>query len=197
MQGGEMKTKQVLSILIIGLLSVYLVTGNDLTMQIGLILSGILIILNIVLNQSTKRIAKLLYICCAILLILIGAHAYFIDLSEPYLDRATDVTYEIRTALKQSNGNFDTMGIVTGKHAWDRLYLLPPLTDVKEFLKQNNLSWYGDKKENIKYQKDTALIIFTLGNKVSCYAEIKQEDSKTDLSEVVQVNNVINSFMNE
>jgi len=67
-------------------------------------------------------------------------------------------------------------------------------TDVNKFLKKNDLTWQGDKKENIKYQDDTALLIFTLGYKVTCYAEIKREDTTADFSEVVQVNHVINSF---
>lgn len=85
--------KVMLSLLIIGLLTFYLLTGTNLSMQIGFVLLGILIILNIVLNQSKKRVVKFLYIWCAVLLMLIGARTYLIDRFEPYLDRATDISY--------------------------------------------------------------------------------------------------------
>lgn len=189
--------KVTVSVLIIGLLNYYLISGNSLSMQIGFVLLGILIILNIFFKQSKKRIEKVVYTICAVLLMLIGARSYGMDRFEPFSDRATDITYEIRTSLKNANGNFSDMAIVTGKHEWDRLYLLPPRTDVNKFLKKKNLTWQGDKKENIKYQDDTALLIFALGYKVSCYAEIKSEDSTANFSEVAQVNNFINSFKDD
>ncbi|KAF5078953.1 hypothetical protein DSECCO2_134430 [anaerobic digester metagenome] len=163
-------------------------------MQITFVLLGILILINIFFNQSKKRIEKFVYTLCALFLVLTGVRSYVMDSYEPYLDRATDITYEMRTSLKNANGNFSDMAIVTGKHGWDRLYLLPPRTDVNAFLKKDNLVWQGDKKENIKYQDDTGLLIFTLGNKVTCYAEIKKEDSAADFSEVSQINNITNSF---
>lgn len=189
--------KVTVSVLIISLLNYYLISGANLSMQIGFVLLGILIILNIFFNQSKKRIEKVVYTWCAVLLILIGARSYVMDSFEPYLDRATDITYEIRTSLKNANGNFSDMAIVTGEHGWDRLYLLPPRTDINKFLKKNNLTWQGDKKENVKYQDDTALLIFTLGYKVSCYAEISSEDSTADFAEVAQVNNFTNSFKDD
>ncbi|AFA47788.1 hypothetical protein Awo_c10020 [Acetobacterium woodii DSM 1030] len=189
--------KVTISVLIIGLLNYYIISGANLSMQIGFVLLGVLIILNIFFNQSKKRIEKILYTLCAVLLMLIGARSYVMDSFEPYLDRATDITYEIRTSLKNANGDFSDMVIATGQHGWNRLYLLPPRTDINKFLKKNNLTWQGDKKENIKYQDDTALLIFTLGYKVSCYAEIKSEDSIVDFSEVTQVNNVTNSFSDD
>ena len=189
--------KVTVSVLIIGLLNYYLISVANLSMQIGFVLLGILIIINIFFNQSKKRIEKVVYTWCAVLLILIGARSYVMDSFEPYSDRATDITYEIRTSLKNANGNFSDMAIVTGKYGWDRLYFLPPRTDVNEFLRKNNLTWQGDKKEDIKYQDDTALLIFMLGYKVSCYAEIKKEDSAVDFSEVAQVNNFTNSVKDD
>lgn len=171
--------------------------GVNLSMQITFVLLGILIIVDIFFKQSKKRIKKFVFTLCAVFLMLIGVRSYVMDSYEPYLDRATDISYEIRTSLKNANGNFSDMAIVTGKHGWDRLYLLPPRTDVNKFLKKNNLTWQGDKKENIKYQDDAALLIFTLGYKVSCYAEIKREDSATDFVGVAQVNNFTNSFKDE
>ena len=189
--------KVTVSVLIIGLFNYYLISGANLSMQIGLVLLGILIILNIFFVQSKKRIEKVVYTLCAVLLMLIGARSYVMDSCELYLDRATDITYEIRTSLKNANGNFSDMAIVTGKHGWDHLYLLPPRTDVNKKKKKNHLTWQGDKKENIKYQDDTALLIFTLGYKVSCYADIKREDSTADFSEVSQINNVTNEFKDD
>lgn len=130
-----MLSKLTISILIIGLLNYYLISGTNLSMQIGFILLGILIILNIFSNQ-TNKIEKVVYSWCAMLLILVGARSYGIDSFEPYQDRATDISYEIRTSLKNTNGNFSEMAIVTGTNRWDRLYLLPPYTDVNKFLKK-------------------------------------------------------------
>lgn len=53
------------------------------------------------------------------------------------------------------------------------------------------------QKKTIKYQDDTALLILTLGYKVTCYAEIKREESATDFVGVAQVNNFTNSFKDE
>ena len=50
--------KVTIGVLIIGLLNYYLISGINLSMQIGFVLLGILIILNIFFYQSKKRIEK-------------------------------------------------------------------------------------------------------------------------------------------
>lgn len=184
----------ILSLIIIGLLTVTLLTGIRLSMQIGFVLLGVLLILNIVLNKSKNKIIKILYICSAVFMIFIGLFTFIADSYKPYQDRATDLSYEIRTSLKNPNGNVVDMRNMTNNYAWDTMYILTPYTDVNEFLRKNKLYWYGDKKENIKYLDDIDLLVFTLGSKVSCYAEIKISDSSIDFSEIVNKNNGINSY---
>lgn len=73
-----------------------------------------------------------------------------------YYDR--DFISDASIEKNQENGYFRNDYLLNeASPKWDRLYLLPPHTDVNEFLKKNQLSWYGDKKENIKYQDGRAL----------------------------------------
>jgi len=184
----------ILGLVIILLLTVTLLTEIRLTLQIGFVLLGVYMIVTLALNESKMRLLNVLYICSTAFVIIIALYSFSIDSHKSYLDRATDVSYEIRTSLNNPNGNVVDMRNMTGNHGWDTMYILTPYTDVDEFLRKNRLQWYGDKKENIEYLDNIELLVFTLGSKVSCYAEIQRGDNSIDFSEIVQKNNGVNSY---
>jgi len=189
--------RAIFGVFIFGLLTVSLLTEIRWTIQLSFILFGAFMIVTLALNKIKNKAINIVYLCSAIFVIFIALYSFSVDSYKPYLDRATDLSYGVRTSLKNPNGNMVDMKNMTGNYAWDMMYILTPHTDVNEFLKKNNLQWYGDKKENIKYLDDIELLIFTFRSKVSCYAEINRSDSSIDFSEIVHQNNGIVSYKSD
>ncbi|MCK5763024.1 MAG: hypothetical protein KAH05_02795 [Clostridiales bacterium] len=105
-----------------------------------------------------------------------------------YMGYPVDLSSEIQSALNDTESSIINMKDLTGDCEWDTMYILTPYNDVDKFLSDNNIKWHGDIAYGIELFDSIELLVFKLGDEVSCFAEINLSVKSMNFSKIVYKN---------
>ncbi len=134
---------------------------------------------------------KLRKILTTILIIVIGVGGFSFfkqQCNKPYMVYPVDLSSEIQSALNDTESSVINMKDLTRDCEWDTMYILTPYSDVDMFLSDNNITWDGDIAYSIELFDSIELLVFKLGDEVSCFAEIDRSVKNMNFSQMVYKN---------
>jgi|LGVF01.1.fsa_nt_gb hypothetical protein len=135
-------------------------------------------------TKHTKILITLLIVVTAI----VGSSIFEQRHYKPYMDYPVDLSSEIQSAMNDSESSTINMKELTGNCEWDTMYILTPYNDVDKFLSDNNITWDGDIAYGIELFDSIELLVFKLGDEVSCFAEIDRNVKNMNFSHIVYKN---------